>query len=194
MPEARVIKKYPNRRLYDTEESRYITLSDIRDLVVDQVDFVVIDKKSGDDITRSILLQVISEQEANGEAVMSEDFLSQIIRSYGNVMPGFMTSYLEQSMQTMMRQQKLLRGQMKRVVGVDPVTVVAELTQQNLARFQSLQDEILSRFARGSDEGEEPAFLCCSFADTSAGSSPSSLPRAKRLRISSCNDWKRARF
>ena len=169
MPEARVIKKYPNRRLYDTEESRYITLSDIRDLVVDQVDFVVIDKKSGDDITRSILLQVISEQEANGEAVMSEDFLSQIIRSYGNVMPGFMTSYLEQSMQTMMRQQKLLRGQMKRVVGVDPVTVVAELTQQNLARFQSLQDEILSRFARGSDEGEEPAEVSANEQHKKAG-------------------------
>ncbi len=159
MPDARVIKKYPNRRLYDTEESRYITLADIRDLVVDQVDFVVIDKKSGDDITRSILLQVISEQEANGEAVMSEDFLSQIIRSYGNVMPGFMTSYLEQSMQTLMRQQKHLRGQMKRVVGIDPVSVVADLTQQNLARFQSLQDEILNRFARGSDDDEEPAQL-----------------------------------
>ena len=155
MPEARVIKKYPNRRLYDTEESRYITLADIRDLVVDQVDFVVIDKKSGDDITRTILLQVISEQEANGEAVMSQDFLSQIIRSYGNVMPGFMTSYLEHSMQTLMRQQKNLRGQMKRVVGIDPVSVVADLTQQNLARFQALQDEILSRFARAGDEADE---------------------------------------
>ncbi|MDJ0700511.1 MAG: polyhydroxyalkanoate synthesis repressor PhaR [Woeseiaceae bacterium] len=169
MPEARVIKKYPNRRLYDTEESRYITLSDIRDLVVDQVDFVVIDKKSGDDITRSILLQVISEQEANGEAVMSEDFLSQIIRSYGNVMPGFMTSYLEQSMRTMMRHQKNLRGQMKRVVGVDPVGVVAELTQQNLARFQSLQDEILSRFARGSDDDEESSKLAANEQQKKAG-------------------------
>ena len=147
MPEPRVIKKYPNRRLYDTEESRYITLADVRDLVVDKVDFVVIDKKSGNDITRSILLQVISEQEANGEAVMSRDFLSQIIRSYGNVMPDFMTSYLEQSMRLLMRQQQQLRNQMKRVVGIDPVGVVADMTQQNLARFQSLQEEFFSRLA-----------------------------------------------
>ncbi len=154
MPEPRVIKKYPNRRLYDTDESRYITLADVRDLVVDQVDFVVIDKKSGDDITRSILLQVISEQESNGEAVMSQDFLSQIIRSYGNVMPDFMTSYLEQSMRLLLRQQKHLRGQMKRVVGVDPVSVVADMTQQNFARFQSLQEEILNRFSRSGDESD----------------------------------------
>ena len=147
MPEPRVIKKYPNRRLYDTEESRYITLADVRDLVVDKVDFVVIDKKSGNDITRSILLQVISEQEANGEAVMSRDFLSQIIRSYGNVMPDFMTSYLEQSMRLLMRQQQQLRNQMKRVVGIDPVGVVADMTQQNLARFQSLQEEFFNRLA-----------------------------------------------
>lgn len=147
MPETRVIKKYPNRRLYDTEESRYITLADVRDLVVDGVDFVVIDKKSGGDITRAILLQVISEQEANGDAVMSRDFLSEIIRSYGNVMPDFVTSYLEQSMRLLMRQQKALRSQMKRVVGIDPVGVVADMTQQNMARFQSLQDEFFSRLS-----------------------------------------------
>lgn len=154
MPESRVIKKYPNRRLYDTEESRYITLSDVRDLVVDGVDFVVIDKKTGNDITRGILLQVISEQEANGDAVMSRDFLSEIIRSYGNVMPDFMTSYLEHSMRLVMRQQKLLRSRMKRVVGIDPVSVVADMTQQNLARFQSLQDEFLNRLAGKDSELE----------------------------------------
>ena len=87
MSTARIIKKYPNRRLYDTEESRYITLADVKDLVVNKNEFVVIDKKSGDDITRTILLQVISEQEQQGEAIMSRDFLSQVIRSYGKVMP-----------------------------------------------------------------------------------------------------------
>ena len=80
MSKPRVIKKYPNRRLYDTEESRYITLADIRELVVDDTDFVVIDKKTGNDITRCILLQVISERESNGGAVLSTEFLSQIIR------------------------------------------------------------------------------------------------------------------
>ena len=75
MSEPRVIKKYPNRRLYDTVESRYITLADIRRLVTDKVDFVVVDKKTQEDITRSILLQVISEQEHEGEPMMSQDFL-----------------------------------------------------------------------------------------------------------------------
>ncbi|MEP7312282.1 MAG: polyhydroxyalkanoate synthesis repressor PhaR, partial [Pseudomonadota bacterium] len=81
MSEPRVIKKYPNRRLYDTVESRYITLADIRRLVLERIEFVVVDKKSQDDITRTILLQVIAEQEHRGEPLMSRDFLSQIIRS-----------------------------------------------------------------------------------------------------------------
>ena len=98
MTEPRVIKKYPNRRLYDTVESRYITLADIRRLVMDKVDFVVIDKKSQEDITRSILLQVIAEQEHTGEPLMSQDFLSQVIRSYGGNLQNLLSSYLEQSM------------------------------------------------------------------------------------------------
>ena len=77
----RVIRKYPNRRLYDTVESRYVTLADVRRLVVDRVDFVVLDRKSQQDITRSILLQVIAEQEGAGESLMSRDFLSQVIRT-----------------------------------------------------------------------------------------------------------------
>jgi polyhydroxyalkanoate synthesis repressor PhaR len=93
MSEARVIKKYPNRRLYDTEKSRYITLSDVRQLVLDEIDFVVIDKKSGGDITRVILLAVISEQEQQGQAVMSQAFLAQAIRACGTVTP--ISGYLE---------------------------------------------------------------------------------------------------
>lgn len=147
MTTARVIKKYPNRRLYDTEESHYITLADIKDLVLDKIEFVVIDKKSGDDITRTILLQVIAEQEQHGEAIMSEDFLSQVIRSYGKVMPGFMAKYLEQSMKLFMTQQQYLRGQVKRVVGVDPIEAVAEAAQKNFNRWKSLQDEVFRRFS-----------------------------------------------
>ena len=98
MSEPRTIKKYPNRRLYDTVESRYITLADIRRLVIERIDFVVIDKKTQDDITRSILLQVIAEQEHNGEPLMSRDFLSQVIRSYGAGLRTAMGSYLEQSL------------------------------------------------------------------------------------------------
>lgn len=88
MTTARVIKKYPNRRLYDTEESRYITLADVRDLVLSKTEFVVVDKKSGHDITRAILLQIIIEQEQQGDSIMTEAFLSQVIRAHGKVMPG----------------------------------------------------------------------------------------------------------
>lgn len=156
MSNTRVIKKYPNRRLYDTEESRYITLSDVRDLVINRIDFQVIDKKSGADITRTILLQVISEQEAHGDPVMSTDFLSQVIRAYETVMPGFMARYLEQSLKLFMSQQQFLRGQVKRVVGVDPVTVVADMTQKNFARFRSLQEEVFQRFNPAAGDADEP--------------------------------------
>src|SRR3984957_14975655 len=104
MSDARTIKKYPNRRLYDTVESRYITLADIRRLVVGRIDFVVIDKKSQADITRSILLQVIAEQEHGGEPLMSRDFLSQVIRSYGAGVRSVRGNYREKSL-------KLLGGQ-----------------------------------------------------------------------------------
>ncbi len=152
MTATRIIKKYPNRRLYDTEESRYITLADVRELVLRKVDFTVIDKKSGDDITRSILLQVISEQEQHGDAVMSRDFLSQVIRSYGKVMPEFMAKYLEQSMKLFMAQQQAIRGQVKKVVGVDPIGAVADVAQKNFNRWRSLQDEVFRRFTGTSRE------------------------------------------
>ena len=151
MSNPRVIKKYPNRRLYDTEESRYITLADIKDLVMNKVDFEVIDKKSGEDITRTILLQVISEQEQHGDAIMTEDFLAQIIRAYGSVVPDFMARYLEQSMSFFTKQQKFLQGQVKSVVGTDPISAMAEMTQKNFARLQSLQEEMLKGFTADSD-------------------------------------------
>lgn len=97
MSEPRVVKKYPNRRLYDTVESRYITLADIRRLVIERIDFVVIDKKTQADITRSILLQVIAEQEHGSEPMMSREFLAQVIRSYGTPVQSGMAGYLEQS-------------------------------------------------------------------------------------------------
>lgn len=104
MSTARIIKKYPNRRLYDTEDSRYITLADIRQLVLEQTELVVIDKKSGDDITRSILLQVISEQELNGAAILSEEFLAQIICCYGEFTPGSVAEHLAKSLREFIAQ------------------------------------------------------------------------------------------
>ena len=158
MNSARVIKKYPNRRLYDTVESCYITLADVRALVIRKIDFVVMDKKSGDDITRSILLQVITEQEQQGEAAMSQDFLSQVIRSYDKVVPGFAANYLEQSMKLFMTHQQKLRVQMKRMVGDDPFAAVADVAQKNISRWKALQEEVLRRFvgtARTEDHAVE---------------------------------------
>ena len=155
MSEPRIIKKYPNRRLYDTEESRYITLADIRRLVVEKIDFVVVDKKSGKDITRSIMLQVISEQEQSGEPIMSRDFLSQVIRSYGGAMQGMVGGYLEQSLRLFMSQQQHLRDRVKEVVGVDPVGMVAGIAQKNYQRWKALQDEIFKSFVAARQDKDE---------------------------------------
>ena len=155
MSEPRVIKKYPNRRLYDTEESRYITLADIKRLVVEKVDFVVLEKKTGKDITRSIMLQVISEQEQTGDPIMSRDFLSQIIRSYGSTMQGMVSGYLDQSLRLFMGQQQQLRDRLKEVVGVDPVGVVAGIAQKNFQRWKSLQEELFKNFASSRQDSDD---------------------------------------
>ena len=149
MSEPRVIKKYPNRRLYDTVESRYITLGDIRRLVVERIDFVVIDKKTQADITRSILLQVIAEQENAGEPVMSRDFLSQVIRTYGGQMQGVVGSYLEQSLKLFNSQQREMRERVKNVVGVDPVDAVNQVAQKNYQRWRAVQDDIFRTLLGG---------------------------------------------
>jgi len=109
MSEPRVIKKYPNRRLYDTVESRYITLADVRRLVVERIEFVVVDKKNNADITRSILLQVIAEQEHLVEPILSQDFMVNVIRVYGTGVQGHVSSHLEQSLKQVMSQQQQVR-------------------------------------------------------------------------------------
>jgi polyhydroxyalkanoate synthesis repressor PhaR len=97
---TRVLKKYPNRRLYDTQTSSYITLADVKQMVLDGQDFEVRDAKSGEDLTRSILLQIILEEESAGVPMFSTQSLAQIIRLYGHAMQGVMGSYLEQNLQT----------------------------------------------------------------------------------------------
>ena len=99
MAESRVIKKYPNRRLYDTRTSSYITISDVKQLVLDQEAFKVVDAKTNDDLTRSIMLQIILEEESGGQPIFSEMVLSNIIRFYGHAMQGMMGMYLEKNVQ-----------------------------------------------------------------------------------------------
>ncbi len=118
MSDPRVIKKYPNRRLYDTVESRYITLADVRRLVVERIDFVVVDKKNNADITRSILLQVIAEQEHIAEPVLSPEFMVSVIRTYGTAMQSQVSPILESTLrQLMSQQQQVMRDRVKSVAG-----------------------------------------------------------------------------
>ncbi len=138
MSELRTIKKYPNRRLYDTVESRYITLADVRKLVTERIEFVVIDKKTDEDITRSILLQVIAEQEDGAAPLLSRDFLANVIRSYGSAQQGMVGSYLEQSLKLFASQQRSTA----RPPGDGEVEWVVTLAQRNWARWRSVQDEI----------------------------------------------------
>ena len=135
MPEAtRLIKKYPNRRLYDTKTSVYITLADVKKLVVEGEEFQVVDAKSGEDLTRSILLQIILEEEAAGAPMFSSDVLSQFIRSYGNAMQGMLGTYLERNMQLFAEIQKSLREQSQKLYG-DP----AKFNEDMWKQFMSFQ-------------------------------------------------------
>jgi polyhydroxyalkanoate synthesis repressor PhaR len=120
--EKRVIKKYPNRRLYDTATSCYITLVDVKQLVLDNIDIQIVDAKGGEDITRSVLLQVIMEEEAGGMPMFSYDVLTQIIRFYGNAMQGVMGNYLDKNMQLFAEMQGRLQTQAKSVItGENPM-------------------------------------------------------------------------
>lgn len=113
MAAVRLIKKYPNRRLYDTQTSSYITLSDVKQLVLDQEEFKVVDAKSNEDLTRQILMQIILEEEQEGQPMFTPPVLSQIIRSYGNAMQGMMGAYLEKNVQAFVDIQNKLQEQSK---------------------------------------------------------------------------------
>ena len=120
MATPRIIKKYPNRRLYDTETSTYITLAEVKDLVLGYKDFQVQDAKSGEDLTRSILLQIILEEESGGVPMFSQDMLANIIRYYGHAMQGLMGSYLERSIGAFHEAQKRFQEQAQTIYGELP--------------------------------------------------------------------------
>src|SRR5499426_4497491 len=113
----RIIKKYPNRRLYDTANSGYITLVDVKQMVLDNLQFQVIDAKTGEDLTRTILLQIILEEEAGGMPMFSSEMLAQMIRFYGHAMQGVMGSYLERNLQSFLQIQAKLQEQTKNLYG-----------------------------------------------------------------------------
>jgi polyhydroxyalkanoate synthesis repressor PhaR len=136
MSDVRIIKKYPNRRLYDTEQSKYITLDDVKQLVLSGIEFSVKDVKSDDDLTRNILLQIISEQEHGGEPFFSTQLLTRIIQSYGDSLQTVAGNYIQKSMELFVEQQK----QFQNAMSSDPLTTMSELADRNLKIWQEMQD------------------------------------------------------
>jgi len=135
---VRVIRKYANRRLYDTQQSRYVTLEDLRQLVLDNEPFRVEDAKSGEDLTRTILLSIIIEQEqADGDAeVFSNDLLAQFIRVYDMAQPLPLARYLEQGTKLMMEQQQRMQDQWQQAMRHSPMELMRELAEENMKFWQ----------------------------------------------------------
>lgn len=143
MSDVRIIKKYPNRRLYDTEISSYITLEDVRQLIVDGETFEVRDAKTGEEITRSVLLQIITEHEDRGQPMFSTELLSQVIRFYGDSLQGFMGNYLERSMQMFLEQQNQFRSQLNTMLGQTPWAMLNQMTERNMDVWKSFQEGLM---------------------------------------------------
>jgi polyhydroxyalkanoate synthesis repressor PhaR len=151
--QLRLIKKYPNRRLYDTKTSSYITLADVKQMVLKQEEFQVVDAKSGDDLTRQILLQIILDEESGGMPMFSSDLLSQLIRSYGNAMQGMMGSYLERNLRAFQDIQKTMQEQSQRMYGDN-----ARAPQELWAQFMNLQGPAMQSFMQAYMEQSQKMF------------------------------------
>jgi polyhydroxyalkanoate synthesis repressor PhaR len=151
MSEERLIKKYANRRLYDASQSKHITLEDIRAMVVAGERVKVIEDKTHEDITRLILLQVIADQEQFGRPILSTPLLEALIRFYGNSLQGFLSSYLEKSVEAFMRQQDAMQAQITRMSSGATLGALSELTRQNLELWAKMQEGMLAAFAPARD-------------------------------------------
>lgn len=149
----RLIKKYPNRRLYDTQTSSYITLHDVKQLVLNNEEFTVVDAKTEEDLTRSILLQIILEEEANGSPMFSSHALAQIIRYYGHAMQGMMGSYLEKNIQAFIDIQNKLAESSRGMYGGKPFN--PEMWNQ----FMSVQGPIMQGMMSNYIEQSKNLFL-----------------------------------
>ena len=151
--QSRLIKKYPNRRLYDTKTSSYITLADVKQMVLKQEDFQVVDAKSGEELTRQILLQIILEEESGGVPMFSSDLLSQMIRSYGSAMQGFMGSYLEKNIEAFQQLQKALQDQSQKIYGDN-----SRASQELWSQFMNLQGPAMQSLMQAYMEQSQKVF------------------------------------
>ena len=149
---VRLIKKYPNRRLYDTRTSTYITLSDVMQLVLDNEIFTVIDAKTGQELTRSILLQIILEEESGGVPMFSSTMLAQVIRFYGHAMQGMMGAYLEKNIQAFKEIQDQMTDQSKSMYG-------AQFGPEAWSQFMSMQTPMLQNMMNNYVEQSKNMFV-----------------------------------
>jgi polyhydroxyalkanoate synthesis repressor PhaR len=186
----RVIKKYPNRRLYDTANSGYITLADVKQMVLEFIDFQVIDAKSGDDLTRGILLQIILEEESAGMPMFSSDMLSQMIRFYGNALQGIMGNYMEQNVKAFLVIQNKLQDQAKQVYG-DKMMLTPDLWKQFLQMQAPAMQGMLGNYLEQSaklfmdmqqrmQDQTRGLFTSFPFPNFAAGAQPSPEEEKKR--------------
>ena len=141
-PGTRAIKKYPNRRLYDTQTSSYITLADVKDMVMAVEQFVVVDAKTGEDLTRSILLQIILEEETGGVPMFSTQALAQIIRFYGHTMQGMMGNYLEKNIQSFIDLQSRLAENSMVNLPNPMQSFMTSYMEQSRQMFSQMQDQM----------------------------------------------------
>jgi polyhydroxyalkanoate synthesis repressor PhaR len=155
MSQSRIIKKYPNRRLYDTELSSYVTLEDVRQLIVDGEAFEVRDARSGKDLTRSVLLQILAEHEDIGQPIFSTQLLTTVIRFYGDSLQGIIGSYLERSIQVFSEQQQQLRGTLGNLVVQTPWALLNQLADRNMEIWKGVQQGIKSGLSAASDKPEK---------------------------------------
>jgi polyhydroxyalkanoate synthesis repressor PhaR len=152
------IKKYANRRLYNTATSSYVTLDDLCQMVKDELDFVVYDAKTGDDITRSVLTQIIVEEENKGTNLLPIGFLRQLIQFYGDSLQGLLPRYLEQSMSAFIRNQEQMRDYVQNAFGgMFAFNPVEEMGRQNMAMMEKAMRMFSAEGGEGADEMHKPA-------------------------------------
>ena len=156
MKPERLIRKYSNRRLYDTSGSRHVTLDDLRQLVVAGEKIKVVDDKTGEDLTRSVLLQIIAEQEQFGLPVLSSELLEMIIRFNGGPMQALLTRYLEQAFTAMLRQQEAMQSEMAKALQT-PFAPLTELARKSMEAWEQMQAATRNAFAGSAAETSSAA-------------------------------------
>lgn len=196
--QSRLIKKYPNRRLYDTRTSSYITLSDVKELVLGNEDFQVVDAKTGDDLTRSILLQIILEEEAGGAPMFTSDLLSHMIRFYGNAMQGMMGKYLENNIKAFTDMQGKLQEQARGIYGENsPISqdlwaqflnfqgpalqsMMGTYVEQSKKMFQQMQEQVESQTRNMFTGFQFPAYTPPTTDDKAETAAPATKTRTEK--------------